>query len=134
MKNERAPSKVKQTAKERLEKQRIRQQKLRDSETLEQRKSRNAKKAEYQSQVRNEETKEEYLARLKEDRDQHYNKMASDRKVVIAVNNRERFNDGTDLVAVFENEMEKKIYSTWEKRQTNQNLKCHRKRDQSKSN
>ena len=104
---------------QKLSLQRVRQQKLRDTETPEQRQIRNAKKAEYQSQVREEESQAEFIARLNADRDQHYKKMASDREVIKAVNNRKRIDDGTFLVASFENETEEKIYATWEKRQLN---------------
>ena len=69
----------------------------------------------YQKQVRETETKEEYIARLDADRDQHYNKMAFDREIIIAVKNRTRIDDGTFLVATFENDTEKNLQYLGEK-------------------
>ena len=69
----------------------------------------------YQKQVRETETKEEYIARLDADRDQHYNKMDFDHEIIIAVKNRTRNDDGTFLVATFENDTEKNLQYLGEK-------------------
>ena len=109
---------------------------MRDAWTRQERQEYNTKKNEYQKQVRESETKEEYISRLNADRDQHYKKMASDREVIKAVNNRKRIDDGTFLVASFENDSEEKIYATWEKRQLNLRIRMReiRATDEAKQN
>lgn len=98
----------------RLAKQRIRQQKLRDSETPKERQTRNEKMAEYLREMRRLETNDEWNARINESRDRMWKMLQSERKVVENYNRRKTKDNPQPA---WLDEDEERICNKWDDRQ-----------------
>ena len=98
----------------RLAKQRIRQQKIRDSETPKERQTRNKKAAEYMREMRNLETNDEWNVRIDESRERMWNMLQSERKVVENYNRRKTKDNPQPA---WLDEDEEKICNKWDDRQ-----------------